>query len=41
MDRRRGRIRVRDQDDGIPRGLVDVIAQVAVVEAALGLREDP
>jgi hypothetical protein len=41
MCRRWGGVAVRDQHYGIPAGLVDLISQVVVVEAELGLGEDP
>src|SRR5215469_4972605 len=40
VGRRRGRVRVLDQDDGVLAGLVDVVAQVGVIQSWLRLVED-
>jgi len=41
MGRRRGGVRVRDEDHGIPAWLVDVGFQVIVAEAELRFGKDP
>ena len=38
---RRGGVGVRDEDDGIPAWLVDVVVQVGIAEPGRGLGEDP
>src|ERR1022692_3202402 len=41
VHRRRGGVRVRDQDDRVPAGLVHVIQQIAHVQAGCRIVEDP
>jgi len=41
VGRRRARVRVPDEDDGILAGLVDMVLQVLIVQPRLRLVEDP
>jgi hypothetical protein len=41
VGRRRGRVGVLDEDDGIPARLVDVVTEVNWAEAGPGFGEDP